>query len=410
MILRLGYNITHHKDKSQEVYRLLLGLLDLSCPLGHGVSRGGLASLLGSSNSLSSDVLGGSKLSILLKDSGIRVKLEHGPDVLQGVGLHHCPAHLPVGSPQHSTDALRLEKAGEVSVGHLGLRQVPALLLTAGLLPGSIETIQLLEGRLSPNTKPSHVTTRGELEEVEVVHLDGVAPGNIPEGLGDPLVLVIHNKGPQLLDMPPVPQLALASPHPAGGIDTSNILPGLAAAEESNSILGLGQTLDSISNNKGDLRNALDLVTLSHNEGRDSSGSDGRADGVPLLGHIDLPVPPPPLLGGGEHPASPAHVAKGSLARPVGATSPHTGDPGHGPSCAPGLGTCLVASRLRDAVRLATVLGNLIVDSVDDVRPHGSLEDCGEADSGAPRGGLVTVDSDQRSSCRERHIGRLLLL
>ena len=60
----------------------------------------------------------------------------------------------------------------------------------------------------------------------------------------------------------------------------------------------------------------IDDMTLGHDEGGNTGGGDGRAHGVPLLGHVDLPVPPPPGLGGSEHATSTAHVTKSSLAGP----------------------------------------------------------------------------------------------
>merc|ERR1719431_2119618 len=134
-------------------------------------------------------------------------------------------------------------------------------------------------------------------------------------------------KGTELLNVATVPQLTLASPHPSGSIDTSNISPGLISAEESNSVLGLSEALDGVGNHEGNLWDTLDSVALSHHEARHSSGGDGRADGESLLGGVHLPVPPPPGLGGGEHAASSAHVAESSLARSVGSTSPDPGDP-----------------------------------------------------------------------------------
>merc|ERR1712013_278573 len=59
----------------------------------------------------------------------------------------------------------------------------------------------------------------------------------------------------------------------------------------------------------------------------DLSSGDSGAHGVPLLSNSNLPMPASPLLGGSEHPTTAAHVAEGSLARPVGATSPHPWDP-----------------------------------------------------------------------------------
>ena len=92
-----------------------------------------------------------------------------------------------------------------------------------------------------------------------------------------------------------------------------------------------------------------------------------------------------------------------SLLSPVGATSPHSGDPGHSSASAPGLSRGLVAGIHVDAVRLAPVLSDLIVDGGHDVRPHGGPEDGREADRRAGASVLLIVDSDLRASRGERH-------
>ena len=51
------------------------------------------------------------------------------------------------------------------------------------------------------------------------VNLDDINARDVPEGLGDALVLVIDDKGTQLLHMATVPQLTLASAHTAGGVN-----------------------------------------------------------------------------------------------------------------------------------------------------------------------------------------------
>ena len=50
-------------------------------------------------------------------------------------------------------------------------------------------------------------------------------------------------------------------------------------------------------------------VTFGHDESRNSSGGDGRDDGVPLLSDADLAVPTAVSLGGREHVTSATHVA-----------------------------------------------------------------------------------------------------
>ena len=84
------------------------------------------------------------------------------------------------------------------------------------------------------------------------------------------------------------------------------------------------------------------LPTFGHDQGRHAGGGDGRADGVAALVHIDLAMPAAPGLGGGEHAATAAHVAEGSLAGAVGSTTTNTGDTRNGTSGAPRLSGGLV--------------------------------------------------------------------
>merc|ERR1719328_894366 len=358
---------------------LLLGLLNLAGSLRHGVSRSRLSSSLSSLEGLGSDVLCRSQLSILFLYGSVGVQLEHGSDVLQRVGPHNSMHDLLDRGPGHLPDSLALQQDGEVSVGHLGLGQVPPCLGGAGLAPGAVQTIKLLESRLGPDAEPSHVATGSELQQVQVVHLHCVNSRDVPESLGKSLVLIVNDKRSKLLDTSPVPQLSLASPHAPGGIHLGHISPGLVLPQEHHGLLGLGEGLDLVSYDKWDLRDALDLVTLCHHQSWDSSGSDSRADGVPLLGSVHLPVPPPPGLGGGEHAASTAHVSISSLARSLGATTLHPGNTSHGTSSSPGLGTSLVSNINIDSIGLPLVLGHVIVDPGHNVWPHWGPEHCWQA-------------------------------
>merc|ERR1719189_152487 len=350
---------------------LLLGLLNnLASSLGHGVGRRRLTSSLSSLKSLSSDVLSRSQLSILLLHGSIGVKLEHRSYVLERVGPDNSMHDLLDRGPGHLPDGLALQQDGQVSVGHPWLRQVPPSLCSACLAPSAVQTVKLLEGRLSPDAEPSHVASGGELQQVQVVHLHCVNSWDVPECLGDSLILIIDDERSKLLDTPPVPQLTLASPHTSGGVHLGHIGPGLVLPQEHHGLLGLGEGLDLVSHDKWDLRDALNLVTLGHDQSRDTSGSDGRADGVPLLGGVDLPVPPPPGLGGGEHATSTAHVSVSSLARSLGSTTLHPGDTSHGTSSSPRLGTSLMSNINVDSIGLPLVLGHVVVDPGHDVRPH----------------------------------------
>ena len=125
---------------------LLLGLLhcllDLSVPLGQRVGGDGLASLLGDNSGLGGNVLSGQELGVLLSNGGIGIKLQHGADVLQRVGLGLLGLNnRPLGGPKDLPDLLRLEQLGQISVGHLRHGQIPALLGLGALAPCAIQTI-----------------------------------------------------------------------------------------------------------------------------------------------------------------------------------------------------------------------------------------------------------------------------
>ena len=54
------------------------------------------------------------------------------------------------------------------------------------------------------------------------INLDDIDTRDVPESLGDTLVLVIDDEGAQLLHMAPAPQLTLAGAHAAGGVNPRN--------------------------------------------------------------------------------------------------------------------------------------------------------------------------------------------
>ena len=55
--------------------------------------------------------------------------------------LFWVSGHLAVGCTEDSPDGLGLEQSGEVGVGHLGLRKVPASLRGGRLPPGAVESV-----------------------------------------------------------------------------------------------------------------------------------------------------------------------------------------------------------------------------------------------------------------------------
>ena len=80
------------------------------------------------------------------------------------------------------------------------------------------------------------------------------------------------------------------------------------------------------------------------------------------------------------------YIAKSTLTRAMGSSTPHTGNPGNSTACTPGLSRGLMTSHFVHSIRLSLVLGHISVDKADHIRPNGSLED-------SRKGGLSCIFS-----------------
>lgn len=83
----------------------------------------------------------------------------------------------------------------------------------------------------------------------------------------------------------------------------------------------------------------------------------------------------------------------------MSAATTHTGDAGDSAASTPGFGRGLVSSLTGDGISLTTVLGNVAVNKLDDVRTNGGLEDGGDLDGGASLLTIQAVDSDNGKRC-----------
>ena len=105
------------------------------------------------------------------------------------------------------------------------------------------------------------------------INLDDIDTRDVPESLGDTLVLVIDDEGAQLLHMAPAPQLTLAGAHTAGGVNpkylclnpatyirAGNLLgdigPSLVPPEELDSLLCASEALDGVGHHQRHLQNS----------------------------------------------------------------------------------------------------------------------------------------------------------
>ena len=176
-------------------------------------------------------------------------------------------------------------------------------------------------------------------------------------------------------------------------VESTNTLKNL------HSLRGLLGTLSISGKNQRALRDLVNVVSTSHDKGRDSTGSQTGGDGIPLLAGVDLPVPLAPGLGGGKHAATAAHVSKGSLSRALGSSSIDTGNTGDGTASSPTCSRGLVSSLHLDTVSLAAVLGHVRVHKLDNVRAQRSSHDRREGNLSS-LGAIGIPNGDKGASSR----------
>ena len=169
-----------------------------------------------------------------LLNSDIGVELEHGFDVFQRVLFHRCPLSGGATRSQGGLDLIGLEDALEIGVGHDRSRHGEALLVGR-----RVHRVQLGEGRGGPDAKSADVATWGEFEEVELVNGEEGDAGDVAEGEGDSVVLIVDDEGTALLDVASVSHFTATGTKTAGVLHTLDIGPGLQVAENTDCFLCL---------------------------------------------------------------------------------------------------------------------------------------------------------------------------
>ena len=76
------------------------------------------------------------------------------------------------------------------------------------------------------------------------------------------LVVIVDDKGSTFLDSPPVTHLSLSSSESLRLVHLLDVGPGLdVTLKEDHGFLGLGEALDLVCHDQGNLRDVLDAVT-----------------------------------------------------------------------------------------------------------------------------------------------------
>jgi hypothetical protein len=207
---------------------------------------------------------------------------------------------------------VRVDDSGEISACHHVTVELIARLLNTLNSVGSEDSVEGGEGILGEDNESADVTSGGELEKVESVDTAGVDSGQVTGGSLEEGVLVsVDNKGTLGNGEARVSHLVLASASlVASGVNEGG--GGTDFVEDVEESLG-GVNIEGV-NNEGELGDGINVVTTGKNQRSAGGGSEGRGDGVSLLGGVDLSVPLSPGAEGGEHASLSAHVTESTLA------------------------------------------------------------------------------------------------
>jgi len=305
---------------------------------------------------------------------GVGVEAEHDVEVAQRVLLVGNVTSLLLGRTQLRLDLVGVDDAGDVRVGDQRTGEVVVLLELARLLKSAVKKVKAGEGTLRSDDEAAQVATRRKLKKVQPINVGEVDTGDVAESLGDTVILVVHDKGPKTLDVAAVAHLALARTKLARGLDTLQIRTSTVALKDLDRLAGLLDAFNRVAQDKGDFGNLFDAVTTGQDQRGNTGRRHGRREREAALAHANLAVPLAPNLGRGEHAATTALVAERGLAGTVRTPAVHARNTGHSTPSTPRLGGSLHAGDAADSIRLATVLGDVGVNELDNIGAQGSLE------------------------------------
>jgi hypothetical protein len=201
----------------------------------------------------------------------VRIQLEHDILVLERVSLLGEDEGLTLDRGlEDRLHLIRVDDTSKVGVGHGAVRKVETILLLGGGVIGPEESVELVESTLGPDAEASEMSTRGELEEVEVVNRGELNTRKISEALVKTFGLIEDDKRTASLSISAVSGLTDTALELARLLGLLDISVGTEFLQESLGILGAADFVEGIIEHQWKLRNLIHTVSTSHDEGRDS--------------------------------------------------------------------------------------------------------------------------------------------
>lgn len=251
----------------------------------------------------------------------IGIKFQHSTQVLERVALKLSASLAALCWIDHRLNLIAVDQPSKIDSLHWPLGYLPAPLLLTLSFRGTKYIVQLIKSSLGPNDEAADVPTGSKLKEVKLVYAADFYACDVPQGCRQAAVISIDYQRPFPVHVAPVPDLTLATPYLLARLSFFYVLHSPKSLQQFHGGLCLGHTARIIAHDQRHLWNLGNPVASGHNQsGQRTCGQSG-ANSIAFLLQIYLAVPPPPHFGWGKHPATAAHVAKGTLASSVSTTA-----------------------------------------------------------------------------------------
>jgi hypothetical protein len=325
----------------------------------------------------------------------VGVKGVLGGVVGQGVLLLDAVKSL-VGSlvSDDGLDGIGVDDLGNIGVSQDGsVEVISALFLTSDSVRAE-DLVEGLEGSFSPDDESTEVTTGSQLSEVKSVDVGDFNTGDVSDSSDEGGVfIVVDEKGTSSEIVSSVSELTLTSSDGLGGGDSFNIFESTESLQEGNDVSGLFNTFDLVIDDQRKVGDVVNSVTSGEDEGSDGGGSQSGGNGVSLLLDVNLSVPSSPGLQGSEHSTLSTRVGEGTLSSSGSTRTRDSGNSGNGSTGTPRDSGVLHTGGDGNSMSLSGVLGDLVVDELDDIESDGGSADSGKGDLSGDFLGIGRVEN-----------------
>lgn len=217
-------------------------------------------------------------------------------------------------------DLVRVDNSSEISNRHHWSGELESGLLDGSLSVGTEDLVELLEGVLGENNKSSHVTTWGELEEIQSGDVASVNSWEVSGGsLHNWIGIAVDDEWSLLEGEAGGSHLTLSWSHSLGSSGAVEVVRDSDLVEGGEHTLG-GVSIEGV-NNKWELWDVVDSVSSGLDEWSTGGSGEGGGNGVSLLVEVHLSVPLSPDLEWCKQSSLAAHVTESSLSGSVGTRS-----------------------------------------------------------------------------------------